>query len=71
MTECLLQLHNVCTVMKAVESALEPQIMNALHATVENIFLQPIPALAHVQMDFMAIPQIGNVMVRNYKLAKF
>ena len=57
--------------MKAAESALEHQTINALHVTVENIFLQLIPVLAHVQMDSMVILQIGNVMVRNSKLAKF
>ena len=71
MMEYLLQLHNVWTVMKAAESAREHQTINALHVTVENIFLQLVPVLAHVQMDSMVILQIGNVMVRNSKLAKF
>ena len=68
MTECLLQLHNAWIVMKAAESALEHQTINALHVTVENIFLQLIPVLAHVQMDSMVILQIGNVMVRNQRI---
>ena len=40
MTECLLHLHNVSTVIQAVESAQEQQIINVLNAIVENTSLQ-------------------------------
>mgnify|MGYP000861023421 CR=1 FL=1 len=46
-------------------------VLIAAPVVVEHISLQRIPVSIHVQMDSMAILQIGNVIVRNCKLAKF
>ena len=65
MTECLFHLHNVSTAIQVVESAQEPRVINVLHAIVENISLQRIPASIRVQTGIMELPQIGNVIVQN------
>ena len=49
----------------------QQQVPAAALVVVEHISLQRIPVSIHVQMDSMVILQIGNVIVRNCKLAKF